>query len=62
VAIVINEHAERLGRFRFPNDREGYEFFHRHIEKAQQKSSAPEILVAMEPTNYLWKLFVSDLE
>ena len=62
VAIVINEHAERLGRFRFPNDREGYEYFHRHIEKAQQKSSAPEILVAMEPTNYLWKLFASDLE
>ena len=37
VAIVINEYAERLGRFRFPNDREGYEYFHRHIEKAQNK-------------------------
>lgn len=62
VVIVINEHAKRLGRFRFPNDREGYEYFQRRIEKLQQESNAPEILVAMEPTNYLWKLFAADLE
>jgi transposase len=51
-----------MGRFRFPNNREGYEYFHRRIEKHQQESKAPEILVAMEPTNYLWKLFAADLE
>ncbi len=62
VAIVITECAERLGRFSFPNDRDGYEYFQRRIEKLQQQSKAPEILVAMEPTNYLWKLFAADLE
>jgi len=62
VAIVINEHAKRLDRFRFPNDRDGYDYFHRRIEKLQQQSKAPDVLVAMEPTNYLWKLFASDLE
>jgi transposase len=61
-AIMINEQAKRMGRFRFPNNREGYEYFHRRIEKLQQQSKAPEILVAMEPTNYLWKLFAADLE
>ncbi len=62
VAIVINERAERLDRFRFPNDRDGYDYFHRRIKKHQQQSSAPEVLVAMEPTNYLWKLLASELE
>ena len=31
-AIVINERAERLDRFRFPNDRDGYDYFHRRID------------------------------
>ncbi len=62
VAIVINEGAERLDRFRFPNDRDGYDYFLHRIEKHQQQSSAPEVLVAMEPTNYLWKLLASELE
>jgi transposase len=60
--FVINEGAERLDRFRFPNDRGGYEYFHRRIKKHQQQSKAPEVLVAMEPTNYLWKLLACELE
>jgi transposase len=62
MAIIIIEFAERLDRFRFPNDRDGYDYFHRRIQKHQLQSSAPEVLVAMEPTNYLWKLLASDLE
>jgi len=62
VAIVISEHAERLDRFRFSNDRDGYEYFQRRIDKLQQENKAPEVMVAMEPTNYLWKLLASDLE
>ena len=47
VAVVINEYAERLDRFRFPNDRDGYEYFQRRIEKQQRKDklmliSAPQ--------------------
>ena len=34
-AIVINEGAERLDRFQFPNDRGGYDYIHRRIEKHQ---------------------------
>ena len=62
VVIAINEYAERLDRFRFPNDRSGYEYFHQRIEKLQMEKNAPEVLIAMEPTNFLWKLFASDLE
>ena len=62
VAVVINEYAERLDRFRFPNDRDGYEYFQRRIEEQQQQNNAPEVLVAMEPTNYLWMLLATVLE
>ena len=62
VVTAINEYAERLDRFRFPNDRNGYEYFHQRIEKLQKDKNAPEVLIAMEPTNFLWKLFASDLE
>jgi len=62
VAIVISEHAKRLDRFRFSNDRDGYEYFQQRINKLQRENTAPEVMVAMEPTNYLWKLLASDLE
>ena len=58
VAIVIDQQAKRIDRFRFPHDQDGYEYFQRRIDKLK----APEILVAMEPTNYLWMLFASYLE
>jgi phosphatidylglycerol---prolipoprotein diacylglyceryl transferase len=62
VAIVISEHAERLDRFRFSNDRDGYEYFQQRIDKLQRENKAPDIMIAMEPTSYLWKLLASDLE
>jgi len=46
VAVVINEFAERLDRFSFPNDRDGYEYFLHRIEKQQLQYCAPEVLVA----------------
>ncbi len=61
-AIVINQHAKRLDRFQFPHTRDGYDYFYRRIQKVQQQYETQEILVAMEPTNYLWKLFATDLE
>jgi hypothetical protein len=29
VAMVLDERAKRLGRYRFPNDRDGYDYFWR---------------------------------
>ena len=62
VAIVIDEQAKRIDRFRFPHDQDGYDYFQSRIDKLQQQSKAPEVIVAMEPTNYLWMLFASYLE
>ena len=55
VAIVIDEQAKRIDRFRIPHDRDGYEYFQRRIDML----NSSEILVAMEPTNYLWMLFAA---
>ena len=62
VAVVLNEQAERLARFRFPNDGDGYDYFHRRGAALQRTHQAPAILVGMEPTNYFWKLLAADLE
>ena len=62
MAVVLNERAERLTRFRFPNDRDGYGYFHRRLIKLQERHQAPGVLVGMEPTNYFWKLLAADLE
>ena len=62
VAVVLNEQAQRLARFRFPNNREGYDYFHRRREALEKKHQAPAVLVGMEPTNYFWKLLAADLE
>jgi transposase len=62
VAVVLNEQAQRLARFRFPNDRDGYDYFHRRRAALQKKHQAPAVLVGMEPTNYYWKLLAADLE
>jgi transposase len=62
VAVVLSERAERLGRFGFPNDRDGYDYFYRRIEKVQKRQQAPAVLVGMEPTNYFWKLLANDIE
>ena len=62
VAVVLSERAERLARFRFPNDRGGYDYFYRRLEAVQGRQQAPAVLVGMEPTNYFWKLLAADLE
>jgi transposase len=62
VVIVINEKAERLDHFGFPQDRGGYDYFLRRLEGLRQKYLASEVVVAMEPTNYFWKLLAKELE
>jgi transposase len=62
VAVVLGERAEPLARFRFPNDRDGYDYFYRRLEAAQERQQAPAVLVGMEPTNYFWKLLAADME
>jgi len=61
-AVVINERAERVDRFSFASDRGGYEYFLVRVEKVCQKEQAMKIQVAMEPTNYFWKLLAQELE
>lgn len=62
MAVVINEHAERLDRFSFPQDRDGYRYFLQRTEKVRQKYQASGIVMAMEPSNYFWKLMARELE
>jgi transposase len=62
VAVVIDERARRLDRFRFSNDQAGYEYFHRRLRKVKEKYRARAVWVGMEPTNYFWKLLANDLE
>jgi transposase len=62
VAVVINGGAQRLARFSFPHDRDGYAYFRRRLMKAQKHHGAPAVLVGMEPSNYFWKLLAAELE
>ena len=52
MAVVINEQAERLDRFSFPQDRGGYDYFLQRTEKARQKYQAAAIVVAMVGGRY----------
>jgi len=62
VAVVLGERAERLDRFGFPNNQDGYDYFHRRLETLRERQQAPAALVGMEPTNYFWKLLATYLE
>jgi hypothetical protein len=62
VAVVLTERAERLARFGFPNERDGYDYFYRRLEAIQERQQAPAVLVGMESTNYFWKLLAADIE
>jgi transposase len=62
VVVVVNERAERLDHFSFPQDRGGYDYFLRRLEGLRQKYQAAKVVVAMEPTNYFWKLLARELE
>ena len=61
-AVMINERAERVDRFSFSSDRGSYNYFLERMEKVCQKQQAAGIQVAMEPTNYFWKLLAQELE
>ena len=62
VVVVINERGERLDHFSFAQDRAGYDFFLQRLERLRVKQQASEIAVAMEPSNYFWKLLARELE
>jgi transposase len=62
VAVVMNEQAERLDRFSFPQEREGYDYFLQRLDGLCRKHQAPGVVVAMEPSNYFWKLLARELE
>ena len=62
VAILINEKGQRLDRFSFPQDRSGYDYFLQRLEGLRQKQRASGFVVAMEPSNYFWKLLAQELE
>jgi transposase len=62
VVIVVNEKAQRLDHFSFPQNRGGYDYFLRRLESLRHKHQAANVVVAMEPTNYFWKLLARELE
>ncbi len=62
MVVVINEMAEQLDHFSFPQDRGGFDYFLQRVEGLRQKYQASEIAVAMEPSNYFWKLLARELE
>jgi transposase len=62
VAVVINAGGQRLAKFGFPHNQDGYAYFRRRLRKLQSQHQAPAVLVGMEPSNYLWKLLSAELE
>jgi hypothetical protein len=45
VAVVLTERAEQLTRFRFPNERDGYDHFYGRVETVLEQRQAPGVLV-----------------
>jgi len=62
VIIVLDEKARQCDRFRFPQDIDGYKYMHERLKKVCQKQGASQVVIAMEPTNYFWKLLANWLE
>jgi transposase len=62
MVVVINEQADKLDRFSFPQDRGGYDYFLQRVEGVRQKQHASKFVVAMEPTNHFWKLLAQEME
>ena len=61
-AKVRDEGAKLLGSFRFPHSRDGYDFFFRRVQALVDRHQANGFVVGMEPTNYFWTLFATELE
>lgn len=61
-AKVRDEGAKLLGSFSFPHSRDGYDFFFRRVQALVDRHQANGFVVGMEPTNYFWTLFATELE
>ncbi len=62
MVVILDERAKRLDRFKFPQDRGGYDYFFRRVESVRQRSNAAAVVLSMEPTNYFWKLLAQEAE
>jgi len=62
VCIITNENGEKLDQFSFPQDRGGYDYFLKRVKMLSQKQCESRLVVAMEPSNYFWKLMARELE
>lgn len=62
VVIVMDEMGHRLDHFNFPQDRDGYDYFLKRLEGLRQKHALAQVQVAMEPSNFFWKLLAQELE
>jgi transposase len=62
VVVILNQSGQIIDRFQFTQDREGYEYFEQRGERVCQREQASGMEVAMEPSNYLWKLLAQELE
>jgi len=62
VIIVLDENARQCDRFHFPQDIDGYQYMLERLRKVCHKQGASQVVVAMEPTNYFWKLLANWLE
>ncbi len=62
VIIVLDEKARQCDRFRFPQDIDGYKYMLERLSKIRDKQGASQVVVAMEPTNFFWKLLANWLE
>jgi transposase len=60
--VILTERGERVDRFSFSNDRQGYDYFLSRIGRAKGEDAGRSVQVGMEPTNYLWKLLATELE
>ena len=62
VCIVTDESGEKIDHFSFPQNRGGYDYFLQRVKMITQKQPESQLLVAMEPSNYFWKLMARELE
>ncbi|MBA4383650.1 MAG: hypothetical protein C0410_02845 [Anaerolinea sp.] len=62
VCVVTNGNGEKIDNFSFPQDRGGYDYFLKRVKMISQKQSESRLIVAMEPSNYFWKLMARELE
>lgn len=59
---VIDERARHLDQFSFTQDRNGYDYCLGRLDRLRQKVGAQAVVIAMEPSNFFWKLLAAELE